>query len=60
VTATTDECCRRCQRPLHSELSRAAGYGPTCATKHLGRVPRQRQHSVPVGQLALDDTEATR
>jgi hypothetical protein len=47
--------CRRCRRPLRSDLARAAGLGPICAMAAIARVPFRDPETGTVGQLSLLD-----
>lgn len=51
-----DDRCQRCGRPLHSDLSRLAGYGATCALRALGDRPRRQQRRAE-NQLVLVDED---
>lgn len=44
--ADDDVRCRRCRRPLHAELARAAGLGPVCAQRCVAGAPRRVQRAI--------------
>jgi hypothetical protein len=48
--------CRRCHRPLHSDLATAAGFGPVCAQYVIGGAPKRVRVQL-AGQTALPGME---
>jgi hypothetical protein len=59
TTADLDDTarCKRCNRPLRTELAVAAGLGPICAMAAIARVPLHVS-GIDVDQLALPLDEA--